>query len=368
MVTLNKLPSAPPAAHTHSHDTDLTGVSANDHHNQSHDHSLSADNSDLAPESLNITGGPFKTSGVIGPFIFGSGYIGADYSPAGLADATVILVEPDASGTTIDGLAGGAQGRRIVFINTSAAGNLDFKPEGSSSSTAANRFAFGMAAAEFIRLYAGFSLELIYETSDSRWHPTELASTDNTTPGTTAAAGSAGGAGVSTFARRNHSHAHGTGYLTDAHHNQAHVLDGADHTVSGQTTGFVLRASSAVAFAFAANEGAFAMGMAGTVTASADTADFLIAVPYNFKITRLKITYKTKPTTDATIQLRSSSTGNTGTFADISSPAVFVTAGNRLQSFDITDTDVDESFALNFSVTGGGDGVNIMVELIGYTR
>jgi len=38
MVTLNKLPSAPPAAHTHSHDTDLTGVSANDHHTEDHDH------------------------------------------------------------------------------------------------------------------------------------------------------------------------------------------------------------------------------------------------------------------------------------------------------------------------------------------
>lgn len=36
MVSLNKLPSAPPASHTHSHDTDLTGVSANDHHNQAH--------------------------------------------------------------------------------------------------------------------------------------------------------------------------------------------------------------------------------------------------------------------------------------------------------------------------------------------
>lgn len=36
MVTLNKLPSAPPASHTHSHDTDLTGVSADDHHAQAH--------------------------------------------------------------------------------------------------------------------------------------------------------------------------------------------------------------------------------------------------------------------------------------------------------------------------------------------
>lgn len=33
------LPGAPtPAAHTHSHDTELSGVSANDHHNEDHDH------------------------------------------------------------------------------------------------------------------------------------------------------------------------------------------------------------------------------------------------------------------------------------------------------------------------------------------
>ncbi len=37
---------------------------------------------------------------------------------------------------------------------------------------------------------------------------------------------------------------------TDQHHDQAHVLDGGDHTVSGLTTGYVLTATGATTFAF----------------------------------------------------------------------------------------------------------------------
>jgi len=47
-------------------------------------------------------------------------------------------------------------------------------------------------------------------------------------PGVVAAAGS-GGASVQ-LSRADHAHAHGTGYLPDAHHTQAHVLNGADHS------------------------------------------------------------------------------------------------------------------------------------------
>jgi len=47
-------------------------------------------------------------------------------------------------------------------------------------------------------------------------------------------------------------HASTTGQGTDDHHNQSHVLDGGDHTVSGLTTGHILTATGASTFAFQA--------------------------------------------------------------------------------------------------------------------
>jgi hypothetical protein len=47
-------------------------------------------------------------------------------------------------------------------------------------------------------------------------------------------------------------HASTTGKTVNDHHNQSHVLDGGDHTVSGLTTGFVLTATGATTFAFQA--------------------------------------------------------------------------------------------------------------------
>jgi hypothetical protein len=47
-------------------------------------------------------------------------------------------------------------------------------------------------------------------------------------------------------------HASTTGKTVNDHHNQAHVLDGGDHTVSGLTTGDVLTATGAATFAFQA--------------------------------------------------------------------------------------------------------------------
>jgi len=44
------------------------------------------------------------------------------------------------------------------------------------------------------------------------------------------------------------------GVTANQHHNQAHTLDGADHTVSGLTAGHVLQALSATTFGFAALE------------------------------------------------------------------------------------------------------------------
>lgn len=52
-----------------------------------------------------------------------------------------------------------------------------------------------------------------------------------------------------------HTHAHSatTGQTVNDHHNQSHVLDGGDHTVSGLTTGHVLTATGATTFAFQAS-------------------------------------------------------------------------------------------------------------------
>lgn len=62
--------------------------------------------------------------------------------------------------------------------------------------------------------------------------------------------------GVSTYAaRRDHAHAGAhsalSGIGANDHHNQSHVLDGADHTVSGLTTGHFLKATGATTFGFA---------------------------------------------------------------------------------------------------------------------
>ena len=47
-----------------------------------------------------------------------------------------------------------------------------------------------------------------------------------------------------------HTHAELTGVGANDHHNQVHVLDGPDHTVSGLTAGHVLTATGATSFAF----------------------------------------------------------------------------------------------------------------------
>lgn len=49
-----------------------------------------------------------------------------------------------------------------------------------------------------------------------------------------------------------HTHASTTGQTANDHHNQSHVLDGGDHTVSGLTPGYLLTALTASTFGFAA--------------------------------------------------------------------------------------------------------------------
>ena len=130
----------------------------------------------------------------------------------------------------------------------------------------------------------------------------------------------------------------------------------------------VLSANSAAVtgLSWVLSKRAVLMSMAGTVTASADTADFLIPVPFNMTATLLKVTYKTNPTTDATIQLRTSTDETMWSDLGAGTSGVFATAGNRTQEFNITDTEMTEGHTLNFSVTGGADGVNIVVMVVGF--
>lgn len=55
---------------------------------------------------------------------------------------------------------------------------------------------------------------------------------------------------ATTVARSDHVHAHGTGYSANAHHNQAHVLSGGDHTASGLTVGHAIMADTATTFSW----------------------------------------------------------------------------------------------------------------------
>lgn len=118
---------------------------------------------------------------------------------------------------------------------------------------------------------------------------------------------------------------------------------------------------------------AFSLGKAGTIPAATtnDTADFTFALPYNMTGKRLKVTCLTKPSGDTTLQLRRS-TNSGETFSDVSGWTVVITAAGNAKMFtsDPTDaTDWAEGDVFNFSITGGGgDGTNVVLEVIGATR
>jgi len=138
----------------------LTGIGANDHHNQSHDHSASGDGQALAPAST------FALTGDITPSTL-SGDVN-DYDPTGWSTASVIRLESGSpSVRTITGLAGGADGRVAILINKGATFNVNLASE-SASSSAANRFSLGSSA---FQLAPGRAIALIYDATASRWRP-----------------------------------------------------------------------------------------------------------------------------------------------------------------------------------------------------
>ena len=144
--------------HSHAHSA-LTGIGANDHHNQSHDHSASGDGQSLAPA------GTFSLTGDITPSTL-SGNVN-DYNPTGWSTASVIRVASDTTPRTITGLQGGADGRVAILINIGSTYNVVLASE-SASSSAANRFSFG--SGDF-NLAPGRAIALIYDATASRWRP-----------------------------------------------------------------------------------------------------------------------------------------------------------------------------------------------------
>ncbi|HKZ96211.1 MAG TPA: DUF2793 domain-containing protein [Hyphomicrobiaceae bacterium] len=85
-----------------------------------------------------------------------------DYNPSALAGAAVLRLSSDAS-RNITGLAGGADGRILVVVNTGASNIV--LVDASSSSAAANRFAIGAD----ITLGGNQGALLLYDSTSARW-------------------------------------------------------------------------------------------------------------------------------------------------------------------------------------------------------
>lgn len=120
---------------------------------------VEAFNIDQATGNLTLPRGVLL-SGVIAPAQITANQ--NDYAPSGFPTAAVMRVSTDAS-RNITGLAGGAEGRKIVVINAGA--NPAVLKDESTSSSAANRFGFGAD----LTLAAKQGATLIYDSNASRW-------------------------------------------------------------------------------------------------------------------------------------------------------------------------------------------------------
>lgn len=86
-----------------------------------------------------------------------------DYAPSGYATASIMRLDVDAA-HNITGLNAGIGTGGVVLVNTNGTYTITLK-DASSSSTAANRFAFG---ADFA-LSPGASISLFYDATSARW-------------------------------------------------------------------------------------------------------------------------------------------------------------------------------------------------------
>ena len=140
----------------------LSGIGANDHHNQSHDHSASGDGQSLAPA------GTFALTGDITPTALSANQ--NNYNPTGWGSATVMRLQASDANRVITGLAGGTDGRIAVLVNIGSPYVISIQDENGSSS-AANRFALPVPSASFMQIPPGTACVLQYDSTASRWRP-----------------------------------------------------------------------------------------------------------------------------------------------------------------------------------------------------
>jgi hypothetical protein len=115
---------------------------------------------------------------------------------------------------------------------------------------------------------------------------------------------------------------------------------------------------------------ALMLGISGTIAATeTDGADYPIAVPFNLKLTKMKVTLLTEPAGAMVVQLRKAAGPVTTvpTYSDVTGFAVTFVASRVYAEVDPTDVDVSEGDFLNISASTGS-GTNMLVELIGKLR
>lgn len=183
---------------------------------------------------------------------------GSAYAPPNadylVGTANVTLTGEIVVGTTPGGELGGTWGTPTV--DASHSGSTHAATQAAAESTASAADAAHVAAAD---PHTGYRLESADHTHATTGLQAGQLAQANThgTPDTDTAPGSLHhtvGAGANQAAAGNHAHAHSalSGVSADQHHTQAHTLTGADHTLTGLTTGHILTATSATAAAFQA--------------------------------------------------------------------------------------------------------------------
>lgn len=197
-------------AGTVSH-TVLTDITTDQHHAQSHNHSAVGDGQDLQPNNVNLGGGDTTLTIATGQITRTRFYHSIDTQAAAASDE-------------LAGIAGVADGLLLLIRPTNDARTVIVKHEGVEEGTATNRINLNGDTDLTLDDQDDFLL-LIYDTGIGRWIE---------------------------IARGSSLHADLTGVTANQHHAQAHVINGADHTLTGGTDDQFLRATGATTFAFEA--------------------------------------------------------------------------------------------------------------------
>lgn len=110
------------------------------------------------------------------------------------------------------------------------------------------------------------------------------------------------------------------------------------------------------------------LGIAGAIAATeTDQADFLVVVPFNMTLRRMKVSVAAAVAGAMVVQLRRSTTVNPQTYSNVTGFSVTFSSGQFVQTVDPTDVDVNEGDVLNVSCTTGS-GSNLLVAAIGVVR